>query len=320
MKSGAFAGVCVLEKAIKEIAFGQNSAIQERTTANPATMTTSSPFAGDEYHDRILKKQEEILKETDPALVANMLARHITLDPQTSRAIVSDMNQNFETPKDRTVVEELVSQMQVILLQQAQLELASVEAQDTSELIIFPFGFDRPTVSFPIQVLRYDWAAITCIQRFQRAGRSNEGGAPVFHSAVVTPDRTCIRYTRFAYNAVFGNGLHRTSLLAVYVAVFAAQGFDRQKMADDKVTNAVEHARLLMLGCLERVSQRLTDVHENAQLRKQTKSLTQLMRKQVQELVSCCRYTETFTSAKLVDLSAQFAKQRAAEHRGETIN
>jgi len=279
-------------------------------------MTADTGSAGAElYHEKIHAKLAHILETEEPAILAALFAKHITLGPMPTRAIASDMIQNFEIPDGKSAFDVLVSQMLTVLLSPARLEIGSLEGRDSAELHIFPFGFEAPAISFPIQILRYDWVAMACVQRFQLQGRGTDMGAPVFHQQRVTTDRTRTTYGRFAYNAILGSEMFRTSFLAVYVAVFAAQCFEQQASGGAKANNASEHARILLLDCLQKVSQRLTEVWEKDSLRRVTPAVSQLMRRQVQELVECCKDPATFTSARLVDKSVQFAAQRIAARK-----
>ena len=263
-------------------------------------------------HERIQERLARILQEDRPEELAARFAQHIFVGPMTARAIVADMAQNFEIPEGQSAFDVLKSQMLTMLLARVQLEIGAVEGKDAAELYIFPFGREQPLLSFPFQALRYDWFAMACLQRFHLQGRCNDEGMRLFHQDVVTPDRTRATYMRFAYNAVMGNAMQRTYLLAVYLSIYAAQAFEHQNCgpAAERNPNAVEHARELMKDCLEAVALKLTEVHEKPALRRAHPSCTDMLRGHVRRLLEACGDPKRFTSSEMGNLAVQFAREQ----------
>jgi len=284
-----------------------NASKEQSKTAHSVTMTDAL-----EPHEVAHARLEHILEHEEPAVLARKLGQRLTISPMIVRAIVADMNQNFEIPDGKTAVEVIVSQMLTVLLGRAQLEIRSIEGHSAAELQVFPFGFENQAISFPFQILRYDWEAMACLQRFQLQGRCNNNGARIFHRDHVTSDRTRVTYSRFAYNAVLGNAMLRTAFLATYLTVYAAQAFEKQNCdnVEERSSTAIEHTRILMQDCLEHVAQRLAQIVANPRERGTVPSLTPLMRTQVRELIEICGDKKRFSSAVLVHKAVEFARQQ----------
>lgn len=277
-------------------------------------MTEQTETPGD-HHELAQKRLEYILETEEPAVLARLLGQRLTIGPMVARAIVADMNQNFEIPEGKSAVDVIVSHMLTVLLTGAQLEVRSVEGHSAAELHVFPFGFENQAISFPFQVLRYDWEAMACIQRFQLQGRCNNNGTLIFHRDHVTSDRTRLTYSRFAYNAILGNAMFRTSFLAAYLTVYAAQAFEKQNVTEpeNRSSTAIEHTRILMQDCLEQVAQRLAKLREGP--RSSLPPLTPLMHKHVRELIDICADKHKFGSEGLIGKAVEFAREQLRESK-----
>lgn len=264
----------------------------------------------EEIYRRAQENVERITETLSLSSVARKFGTHITVGPSITRAIVSNMIENFEVPEGQASIDVIVTHMMVILAAEVRLELRFVEARDDAHGTVYPFGFESTALAFPISALRCDPAAIACIKRFQTAGEADGGGMPAFFNIITSSDTTKTTYARFANNAILGDAMCRTSLLAAYVTVFAATSYEVQARSESKSHNEIEHARVLMKDCLERVAQRLGKICDSSSTRTPP-SVTMLMRRQVRGLIECCEQNE-FNSETLSSKILLFAKERFA--------
>ena len=264
------------------------------------------------------ERLSDITKTTDPLVLARDFARRITIGPRIALILVGNMSQNFELPEGQSVLDVLVSQLLTVLVQPARLEFRCTEGRNESEFIVYPFGMDQPLLSFALQAMASDWVAKAEVLRFIIQGRGNDLGGVLMSDANVSPDRTRITYRQFAYNSVFSQSLCRTAVVAFYLSVYAAESFQKHSercSGEPTLDNPVEHARLLMVDCLNEVAVRLADMWDKPEVRRSHPALTMMTRKHVHALVDICSSPTTFHSKEFSDVFVQFAKDHFEERR-----
>lgn len=216
------------------------------------------------------------------------------------------MIQNFEIPAGSSAFETLVAQLTVIMTAGCRLEIQSIDSGQSADLTVFPFGRENQAVALPIQAARYDWEILAIIQRFVCQGRTNSDGAKILRSDAITADRATTVYSNFAYNGELGSAIPRSSFVASFVGTYAALAQDQQQTETSK--NPVDHTRILMKDCLEKVSLNLGSIVRSRDSSRRYPAVRSDTLKELQSMIELCGSKETFLTSNFIDLSVRFAR------------